>query len=140
MLIDPNEEQDPTKQLDDLLTHLQIGSNRMSAVELINIDSNIPVFNEWNDNSDLLIEIINYGVDENNEGTEEEEETESSQEIPPKLPEALDILRRLHLFASKEQPELHQFISELESKMTDLYLDSKVCKQSCITDFFKKHP
>ena len=40
----------------------------------------------------------------------------------------------------KRKKELHQFISELESKMTDLYLDSKVCKQSCITDFFKKHP
>ncbi|CAF3004935.1 unnamed protein product [Rotaria sp. Silwood2] len=113
MLIDDNEDQNPIKQLDDRLVHLQIGGNRMSASELVNIDSNIPVFNEWNDNSDLLIEITNHDTAENSEDIEEEEEEESN-EMAPQLPEALDILRRLHLFASKEQPELHVLISDLE--------------------------
>ena len=66
MLIDHNEEQDSIKQLDDLLVHLQIGGNRVSASELVNIDSNIPVFNEWNDNSDFLIESTNHDTAENN--------------------------------------------------------------------------
>jgi len=132
MLTDDDENQDSIKQPDDLLSHLHIGGNQMSAVELINIDSDIPVFNEWNDDSDLLMEVANADTIENIE------EEEPIDETPPKLPEALDILRRLHLFATKEQPDLHGLISELESKMTDLYLDMKVSKQSCITDFFKK--
>jgi hypothetical protein len=132
MLIDNVDDQDSIKYLDDLLSHLPIGGNRMSAIKLVNIDSNIPVFNEWNDNSDLLVEIVNIN------DTENVEEDESIEEIPLKLPEALDMLRRLHLFASTEQPGLHVLISKLESEMTDLYLDSKMSKQSCITDFFKK--
>ncbi len=45
----------------------------------------------------------------------------------------------IYLFASTEQSELHVLISELESKITDLYIDSKASKQSSITDFFKKN-
>jgi hypothetical protein len=78
------------------------------------------------------VEIVNIN------DTQNVEEDESIEEIPLKLPEALDMLRRLHLFASTEQPGLHVLISKLESEMTDLYLDSKMSKQSCITDFFKK--
>jgi hypothetical protein len=39
----------------------------------------------------------------------------------------------------RKRSELHVLISELESKMSDLYLDSKMSKQSGITDFCKKH-
>ena len=46
-------------------------------------------------------------------------------EIAPKLPEALDTVRKLHLFASTEHSEPHSLLSELESKMTDVYLDWK---------------
>ena len=67
----------------------------------------------------------------------QEEEEEESNEMASQLPEALDILRRLHLFASKKQPALHSLISDFEPKMTGLYLDSKVRKQSYITDYFK---
>ncbi|CAM4833278.1 unnamed protein product [Rotaria magnacalcarata] len=132
MLIDNDDNQDPIKYLDDLLSHLLIGGNRMSAIELVNIDCDIPVFNEWSDNNDLLVEIVNTDI------TENVEEDESIEEITLKLPEALDILRRLHLLASTKQPELHVLISKLESEMTDLYLYSKMAKQSCITGFFKK--
>lgn len=83
----------------------------MSAIELINIDSNIPVFNEWNDNSDLHYEIVNIDSIDNMEDVEEEAEI---NEPPLKLPEALDMLRCLHLFASTEQPELHAPISQFE--------------------------
>ena len=49
-----NEDEDPIKQLEDLLFHVDVSSNRMSAVELVSIDSDIPVFNEWTDESDAI--------------------------------------------------------------------------------------
>ena len=132
-IMDDNEDQNSIKQLDDLLSHLRINGERMSAIELINIDQDIPVYNEWSDDSGLCYEIVDPDL------TEEDAEQEPPiQELPPKLPEALDMIRRLHLFASTEQPELHVLISGLESKITDLYIDSKASKQSSITDFFFK--
>ena len=69
----------------------------MSAAELVNIVSKISVFNELSDNSALLLEIV--GVD-HIEDVEEDRITET----PQKLPEARDMLRKLHLLASAEQP------------------------------------
>ena len=72
-----------------------------------------------------------------NEDEEEDEEEElSSPEQPPNLSEALEMLRKLHLYASIEQLQLHNLISDLESQLTDIYLDSKVVKQSSIKDYF----
>lgn len=91
----------------------------MSAMELVNVDSNIPVFNEWTDDHQVMRQMVQFnGIDD----TDVEEE-ESIGEVVPKLPEALDMLRKLHLFASIEHPELHSLLSELESEMTDIYLD-----------------
>jgi len=67
-----------------------------------------------------------------------DDEEESHQEEPPKLPEALDMVRKLHLLASSQHSELHQLVSELETKLVDIYLDSKTAKQSSLTDFFSK--
>ncbi len=67
-----------------------------------------------------------------------DEEEDNQEEEPPKLPEALDMVRKLHLLASSQHSDLHQLVSELEAKLTDIYLDSRVAKQSSITDFFQK--
>ncbi len=67
-----------------------------------------------------------------------DEEQDNQEEGSPKLPEALDMVRKLHLLASSQHPDLHQLVSELEAKLTDIYLDSRVAKQSSITDFFQK--
>jgi hypothetical protein len=48
------------------------------------------------------------------------------------------MVRKLHLLACSQHPELHQLVSELESKLADIYLDSRVAKQSTITDIFQK--
>ena len=59
--IDSNEEittDDNTtslNKLDTLLSHTNIGRKSRSASEFIELDSNIPVFNEWNDIDDHLI-------------------------------------------------------------------------------------
>ncbi len=66
------------------------------------------------------------------------EEEDNQEEEPPKLPEALDTVRKLHLLASFQHPDLQQLVSELEAKLTDIYLESRVAKQSSITDFFQK--
>jgi hypothetical protein len=70
------------------------------------------------------------------EDDDEEEEIVSLAEQPPNLPEVLEMMRKLHLFASIEQPQLHGLISDLESQLTDIYLDSKAVKQSSIKDYF----
>ncbi len=66
------------------------------------------------------------------------EAEDNQEEKPPKLPEALDMVRKLHLLASSQHPDLQQLVSELEAKLTDIYLESRVAKQSSITDFFQK--
>ena len=131
-----NEVEDPVKHLEDLLSHVGVSNSRMSAAELVSVDSRIPVFNEWTDESEAIRQMAEvHIVDEMNNVDDED----SIEEVVPKLPEALNMLRKLHLFASTEHPELHPLLTELESKMTDVYLDWKSSKQSCITDYFKKN-
>jgi len=131
--IDPesNNFDDSLKQLDSLLAHAQIGGHQLTAVEFVNIDSSIPAFNEWDDNEHLK-DLVQ--VDEDEE--KEEEENVSIAEKPPNLSEVLEMMRKLHLFASTQQPQLHTLISDLESQVIDIYLDSKVAKQSSINDYF----
>ena len=126
------------QQLDWLLSHIQISGPQLTAAEFIDIDSYIPVFNEWDDNEPLrdLIQV----VQENDEEAEEEDAGDelSSCEQPPNISEALEMLRKLHLFALVEQPQLHNTLSDLESQLTDIYLDSKAVKQSSIKDYFSR--
>ena len=125
--------QDPIKQLDNLPSYVRIDGNQLSALELVNIDSSIPVRNEWNGNKNFLVEIVSVYRIEDDDGQQQ------IKEIPPNLLEALDMLQRLHLLASTEQSQLHSLISDLKSKLTDAYLDSKVSKQNCIPDHFNKN-
>ena len=130
---DDGSSQDPIKQLDDLPSHVCIDGNKPSALELVNIDSSIPVCNEWNGNRNFLVEIVSVYRIEDDDGQQQVKET------PPNLMEALDMLERLHLLASTEQSQLHLLISDLKSKLTDAYLDSKVSKRNCIPDCFNKN-
>ncbi|CAF1066331.1 unnamed protein product [Didymodactylos carnosus] len=129
--IELNNSDNLLQQLDSSLTHLQIAGPQLTAAEFVNIDSCIPTFNEWDDYEHLKT-YIQVTQDDN----EDEEEEEGLVEQPPNLSEALEMIRKLHLFASIEQPQLHNLISDLESQLTDIYLDSKAVKQSSITDYF----
>ncbi|CAF3678409.1 unnamed protein product, partial [Rotaria socialis] len=128
--IESNNSDNPLQQLHSLLVHLRIGGSQLTAAEFVDIDSCIPTFNEWDD-SEHLKTYIQVTQDDN-----EEEEEEALLEQPPNLSEALEMMRKLHLFASIEQHQLHNLISDLESQLTDIYLDSKAVKQSSITDYF----
>ena len=55
-----------------------------------------------------------------------------------KFGEAIEMIRRLHLFATTQYSQLHQAISDVELKLTDIYLDSKVNIQSRIDTYLKK--
>ena len=130
----PNSSQDPIKQLDDLRSHVRIDGNQLSTLELVNIDSSIPVCNEWNGNRNFLVEIVSvYRIEDVDNGQQQVKETS------PNLLEAFDMLQRLHLLAPTAQSQLHLIISDLKSKMTDTYLDSKVSKQNCIPDCFNQN-
>ena len=58
-------------------------------------------------------------------------------EEPPSLSESLEMVRRLRLLSNTQQPELHTFIVPLQSKLTDVFLDSNASKQRQIIDYFK---
>jgi len=70
------------------------------------------------------------------EGDEEEEKT--NEETPPTLCEAIKIIQRLRLLSVTQCPQLYQAIIDIESKLTDIYLDSKVSVQSTLDSYFRK--
>ena len=123
--------------LDMLLAHVSIGGGSLSASEFVDVDDETPAFNEWNDPGDHLI-VINEGFGNNRNKEEEEDDEDLMNETPPKLIDALEMVRRLHLLANTEQPQLHSLISQLDSQLTQLFIDLKVLKQTTIDDFFVK--
>ncbi|CAF2118605.1 unnamed protein product [Rotaria magnacalcarata] len=119
--IESNNSDNPLQQLELLLAHIDIGGPQLTAAEFVEMDSCIPTFNECDDYGHLKSS-IQVTQDDN------EEEEDAFVEKPPNLPEALEIMRRLHLFASIEQPQSHNLIYDLESQLTDIYLDSIAVK------------
>ena len=95
----------------------------------MDIDSSFPTFHEWDDYEQLktYIQVAEDNI----------EETLAGQ--PRNLSKALEVIRKLHLFASTEQPQLRNLLSDLESQLTDIYLESKTVKQSSITDYFSHY-
>ncbi|CAF4402402.1 unnamed protein product, partial [Rotaria magnacalcarata] len=79
--IESNNSDNPLQQLELLSAHIDIGGPRLTAADSIQVTQ-----------------------DDN------EEEEDAFIEKPPNLPEALKMMRRLHLFASIEQPQLHNLI------------------------------
>ena len=51
-------------------------------------------------------------------------------ETPPELTEAMEMVRRLYILAVTPLPQLHTFISQLNSQLTQLFIDSKGAKQA----------
>ncbi|CAF3961826.1 unnamed protein product [Rotaria sp. Silwood1] len=120
------------KNLDLLLVHVIGIDAHISANEFVKLDDEIPVFDEWDNNTDNLSTIKDVQNDQ------DDKDDDVIQEQPPSLVEALEMIRKLHLLASTRQPQLHQLVTELESKLTDAYIDSKTSKQSSTIDFFPK--
>ena len=58
-------------------------------------------------------------------------------EQSPSLSEAVKMVRRLHMLSTTQYPELHLFVTQLQSKLIDVYLDSNISKQRSIHEFLK---
>ena len=61
---------------------------------------------------------------------EDNDDELSIREQLTNISEALEMLRKLYIFAWLEQPQLYNALFDLESKLTDIYLDSKAVKQT----------
>ena len=105
----------------------------MTAEQFSEIDEEISTFNEWHDHQEIVVSTEWEGMD----GPQEEKE-EAPLETSPTLAQAMEIMRKLHLFASVQQSQLHEAVSVLESRLTDVYFDSKCVVQSKIEDYFVK--
>jgi hypothetical protein len=129
--VNVNEKNDTLQELGVLLQHVQIHGQHMTAEEFVNMDSDAPSFDEWNDNGEdpSSVNIIPY---------EDDEDHDLHNQNPPNLAEALDMIRRLHVLSSTDYPELYSAVSELESKLIDIYLEKKTSKQSSIYDYFSR--
>ena len=101
---------------------------------LQHIDDDIPAFNEWDDSAERII-TVNGLISDDADNNEDQ-----PNENPPSLAESLEYVRRLRLLSTTQQPELHSFILQLQSKLTDALLDMKVSKQRSICDYFKYIP
>ncbi|CAF1683547.1 unnamed protein product, partial [Rotaria magnacalcarata] len=109
-------------ELDKVLKHVKINGDIMSAADFVKIDDDTPVFNQWNDGIENVLAVSTI----NNDDTVNDEDV--NLEHPPTLCEALTIVKRLHLLSTTQHPELHVFISQLQSKLIDIYLDSNCSK------------
>ena len=98
----------------------------------MNLDEDIPVFDECNNSQEHVLEIEDVQNDQDNK------DDEVIQEQPPSLVNALEMVRKLHLLKSTRQPELHQLVTKLESKLTDAYIGLKTIRQSSTKDFFRR--
>ena len=95
------------------------------------VDENTPSFNEWNESDGRLLSVHGFSADDS------ENNDDQPSEDPPTLSESLEYVRRLRLLSTTQQPELHPFIIHLQSKLTDVLLDSNISKQKSICDYFK---
>ena len=107
-------------------------NTNMNVSNFVDIGSKVPSFNEWNGGSEHLLNVDIDQIDEE-EGNQDE-----IQVTPPNLSEAMEMLERFRLLSTTIHPQLHQIVLQLESQLTDLYLERKVSKQSKIEDFFRK--
>ena len=121
-----------------LLAHVYIGGQSLSASDFIEVDDETPAFNKWTDPGDDLI-VVNEGFNNNRNNEEEEDDEYPMNETPPQLIDALGMARRLHLLSSTERPQLYSLISLLDSQLSQLFIDSKVLKQTTIDDFLLKN-
>jgi len=51
----------------------------------------------------------------------------------------MEMVERFRLLSTTTYPQLHSIVTQLESQLTDLYLESKVSKQVKIDDFFLRN-
>ncbi|CAF3500964.1 unnamed protein product [Rotaria sp. Silwood1] len=124
------------KDLDTLLAHIHIDGQSLSASEFVEMDLDTPTFNEWNESDNDVIIVDEEYVNKKHNNNDQDDDILT--EAPPKLIDAMEMAKKLHL-ASTQYPKLHSLISQLDSQLTQLFIDSKGAKQTKIDDFFCKN-
>ena len=51
----------------------------------------------------------------------------------------MEMVRKLHLLATTQQPQLYSLINEIEFRLIDIYIDSKAKRQATLQEFLKKN-
>ncbi|CAF1023338.1 unnamed protein product [Rotaria sordida] len=78
-------------------------------------------------------------IEFNDDDEIDDEDDRITPESSPKISEAMEMTRKLHLLATAQQSQLHPLINEIESKLTDIYISSKEKRQTTLEDFFVKN-
>ncbi|CAF3309291.1 unnamed protein product [Rotaria socialis] len=78
----------------------------MNAADFVDIDNDTPAYNEWFDQCEQLVLCEIKGQDD-----DYNDDDQILTESPPKLTEAMEMIRKLHLLAITQQPQLHQLIN-----------------------------
>ncbi|CAF3357329.1 unnamed protein product [Rotaria socialis] len=125
------------KDLDTLLAHIHIDGQSLSASEFVEMDLDTPTFNEWDESDNDVIIVDEEYVNKKHNNNDQDDDILT--EAPTKLIDPMEMAKKLHLLASTQYPELHSLISQLDSQLTQLFIDSKGAKQTKIDDFFCKN-
>ena len=97
------------------------------------MDDDTPAFNEWVNSCEHILSCdANDQVD-----NDDDNGTLVPTDMPPKITEAIQMIEKLRLLAIMQQPQLHKLITELQSKLIDVYIDSKKQKQTTLEDFLQ---
>ena len=101
-------EDSSVKTPNDLLSYVKVNGLQMSASDFIKLDEGISAFHQWADHADNQ-----STVEDDQHDQDDKDDDEMTQEEPPSLANALEMIRRLHLLASIRQPELHRLVADL---------------------------
>jgi len=111
----------------------------MNASDFIDIDEDIPAFNIWFDNCERLRTANLIELDDDDDDEVLDEDDPASTESLPKISEVMEMMRKLHLLARTQQPQLHPIIYQLESRLIDIYISFKSKRQTTLDDFFENN-
>ena len=101
--------------------------------EFVDMDDDTPAFNEWFDSCENILSCnANDHVNDDDDNG-----TFVPTDVPPKITEAIEMTEKLRLLATMQQPQLHKLITELQSKLIDVYIDSKKQKPTTLEDFLQ---
>ena len=128
-----DEQGEALEVLDDSLKHIMIGGQRMHASDFVDMDEDVPAFNLWYDDCERL---LTTGLIELDDDALPDETELPSTETPSKISEVMEMIRKLHLLAIAQHPQLHPIVNQLESQINDIYVSSKSKRQTVLDAFF----
>ncbi|CAF3325407.1 unnamed protein product [Rotaria socialis] len=97
-----------------VLKRVTIGGSVLSAADFARVDEDAPVFNQWNDASEKRLGVDDISNDD-----------DLVIEQPSSLSEPMKIIRSLHLLSTNQYPELHPYLSQLQSSIYIYHIQNR---------------